>query len=270
MAGLLRLGGLLVASRGVSSISSSITGIARVGTAIGTVAGRVVVGRGAVVLLLGGLLLRILLLGDAKGLLLGKLLLQLVIETAVEVLLGVDASGDRVGLLLLIGDELLLLGLLLGQVLLLALKLGLSGTHGIDCLLIALGDLVRVEHARKKLAKVICTKDDGKKARVTTLVAIRQATAQFLLSHLELCFLLRDLGLGGLDLSLDVAQAGLNLLKLITSELELLRVTHKLGIRLVNALLQLVRRLSVGGLSGNSASRECKCSGNRNSRASTF
>ena len=149
---------------------------------------------------------------------------------------------NRRGLLLLLGNELLLLRLLLLERGLLVGQLLLGGAHGVDRVAVTRGDLVGVEQVGEELTEIGGPEHHAEQGRVASLVGGAQARGEGLLILLELRLLVGDLLLGLGDLILHGGEVGLDLLELVARHLGLLGVIEELGIGLVHALLQLGTR----------------------------
>ena len=121
-----------------------------------------------------------------------------------------------VALLLLLGNEFLLLFLLLLEVRLLLLKRLLECTGLRNHILLMLCSLVGVMHIGDQAAKATGAQQQCDYARTARLVLIGNENAELALIGLELLLLLFDIALRLLDLSLGILELGSNGSKIVT------------------------------------------------------
>ena len=239
------------------------TGVAA--TVVGGVAATVVGGVAAATgvapvvvldLLLGlGLVLPGLLLGLlVRGLL---LLLELGLDLGVEAvnvgLGGLRLGVELVGLTLLVGNKLLLLFLILLEGGLLLVELGLDRPDGVDGLLVARADLLRVVDVVGKLLEARGLEHELEQRDAAALVVGGDAVGQRGLGLLELALLRLDVLLGLLD-------ALVGLLELVLGVVELLGRLLGLAVKVVEGRLCAVElSLELGrGLVGQRDGGKCQ------------
>ena len=143
----------------------------------------------------------------------------------------------------MLGNELLLTGLLLGKLGLLLLELGHILLHLGDNLGVGIGDLVRIERAREEIGKVRGAQNDGEQVRAALLVGGGHTLGDDLLALGDLRLLLLDIGTRLLDLALNGGEIVLHRGELAAGELELHGIGLERGVCVVDALLEHVGRL---------------------------